>query len=103
MNEASGSLDIDTGVFSITDQRSQAKKQFYCFVCWKQGHFALDCPFISEGDRKEIAARKTAAITLLRDRPGWQYRMGRMYPNIPHPGGVNPTASNAENQEQSKN
>jgi hypothetical protein len=29
-------------------------------------------------------------------------RTGRMYPNIPNSGGVDPTASNAENHEQSK-
>ena len=90
-------------MFAINDPHSRATKQFYCFVCWKQGHFALDCPLISERDRKEIAARKTAALALMRDRPGWQDRMGRMYPSIPYPGGVNPTASNAENKEQSKN
>jgi hypothetical protein len=103
MNEASSSLDVDTGVFYVTDQRSRATKQFYCIVCWKQGHFAGDCPLISERDRKEIAARKTAVLALMRDRPGWKNRTGRMYPNIPYQGGVNPSTSNAENPEQSKN
>jgi Reverse transcriptase (RNA-dependent DNA polymerase)/RNase H-like domain found in reverse transcriptase len=103
MNEASSSLDFDTGVFAITDQSSRTIKQFYCFVCWKQGHFALDCPLISERDRKQIAERKTAVLALMRDRPGWRDRTGRMYPNIPYQGGVNPSTSNAENPEQSKN
>jgi hypothetical protein len=31
VNEASGSLDVDTGVFAITDQSSRAIKQFYFF------------------------------------------------------------------------
>jgi hypothetical protein len=46
-DEASSSLDVDTGVFAITDPYSRAAKQFYCFVCWKQGHFAMDCPYMS--------------------------------------------------------
>jgi hypothetical protein len=102
MNEASSPLDVHTGMFSITDQSSRTIKQFYCFVFWKQGHFALDCPLISERDRKEIAARKPAVLALMRDRPGWRDCTGRMYPNIPYQGGVNPSASNAENPEQSK-
>jgi hypothetical protein len=83
-DEASSSLDVDAGVFSISDPYSRAAKQFYCFVCWKQGHFAMDCPLISERDKKEIAARKTAALELMRGRPGWKDRSWRLYPNIPY-------------------
>jgi hypothetical protein len=89
----SGSLDIDTGVLSIIDQSSRAGMQFYYFVCWKQGHYAIDCPFIPERDKKEIAARKAAALVLMRGRPGWQSRTGRIHPNVPYPGGVNPTTA----------
>jgi hypothetical protein len=52
VNEASDSLDVDACVFAITDQSSRAIKQVYCFACWKQGQFALDCPLIYERDRK---------------------------------------------------
>jgi hypothetical protein len=78
VNEASVPLDFDTDVFAITDQSSRAIKQYYCFVCWKRGHFALDCPLISERDRKEIAVRRTAVLALMRDRPGCKDRSGRM-------------------------
>jgi hypothetical protein len=44
------------------------------FMCWKQGHLALDFQLISYRDRREIAARKTAAIAHLREHPGRQDR-----------------------------
>jgi hypothetical protein len=59
----------------------------------------MDCLLISERDRKEIAARKTAVLALMRDRPGWKDRTGIMYPSIPYTGGVNPPASNGENHD----
>jgi hypothetical protein len=99
----SGSLDIDTGVLSIIDQSSRSGKQFYCFVCWKQSHYAIDCPLIPESDKKEIAARKAEALALMRGRPGWQSRTGRIHPNVPYPGGVNPTTADTERHAQSKN
>jgi hypothetical protein len=36
-NESSGCLNVDTGVFSISDQRSRATKQFYLFLVMETG------------------------------------------------------------------
>ena len=99
-DEDSSSLGVDTGVFAITDPYSRVAKQFYCFVCWKQGHFALDFPLISESDKKIIAVRKMAALELMLGRPVLKDRSGRVYPNIPYQGGVNPPAPNPENYGQ---
>jgi hypothetical protein len=64
---------------------------------------AIDCPLIPERDKNEIAARKAEALAFMRGRPAWQSRTGRIHPNVPYPGGVNPTTADTEKHEQSKN
>jgi hypothetical protein len=80
-----GEFDADQGVFAVRESGQRDIRQYYCFVCWKQGHFALDCPLIPEEERKLIAARKAGVLGMMKNRPGWLNRNGRMVPNVPYP------------------
>jgi hypothetical protein len=80
-----GEFDADQGVFAVREIGQRDIRQYYCFVCWKHGHFALDCPLIPEEERKLIAARKAGVLGMLKNKPGWLNRNGRMIPNVPYP------------------
>jgi hypothetical protein len=78
-----GNLDVEHGALVVNEDQRQGTKLLYCFVCWKQGHYANSCPLIPERVRNEIAGRKAAALALMRLRPGLQDRSGRIVPNTP--------------------
>jgi hypothetical protein len=83
---ADGSYDVDLGVFAVRGEADQKKdlSQYYCYTCWRQGHFASDCPLIPDEERKAIAARKAAVMGMMKNRPGWFDRAGRHVPNVPY-------------------
>jgi hypothetical protein len=79
-------FDVEHGVYAIRETRPGDRdiRSYYCFVCWRQGHFATECPLLSEQERKEIAARKAAVLGMMKNKPGWRDRSGRVVPNLPY-------------------